>query len=92
MTNDAMTKAIDAARDAAEQRQRWGARELERLVPADGVLQSCRVSRTSNVLVQLVRQALSACDLRAPKSCWRYQSRVSRSSCVPVFSPSNPKT
>lgn len=54
MTNDAMTKAIDAARDAAEQRQRWGACELERLVPADGVLQSCRVSRTSNVLVQLV--------------------------------------
>ncbi len=54
MSTNAMTKAIEAARDAAEQRQRWGARELERLVPSDGVLRSYRVSRTSNVLVQLV--------------------------------------
>lgn len=54
MSTNAMTKALDSARDAAEQRQRWGARELERQVPADGVLRSYRVSRTSNVLVQLV--------------------------------------
>lgn len=54
MSCNAITKAMDAALNAAEQRQRWGARELERLVPADGVLLSCRVSRTSNVLAQLV--------------------------------------
>ena len=54
MSCNAITKAMDAALNAAELRQRWGARELERLVPSDGVLRSYRVSRTSNVLVQLV--------------------------------------
>jgi len=54
MSSDAMTKAIESARQVAEQRLRWGARALQNVVPANAVLLSTKGARKAATFVELV--------------------------------------
>ncbi len=54
MHSDAMTKALESALEAAQQRQQCGAAALKSVVPADGVLLSVKAQRQGGGLVQLV--------------------------------------
>lgn len=54
MNTDAVAKAIQAAREIAEQRLQRGARALQSVVPADGVLLSVKGTRKAATVVQLM--------------------------------------
>lgn len=54
MNTDAVAKAIQAAREMAEQRLRWGARALQNVVPANAVLLSTKGARKAATFVELV--------------------------------------
>lgn len=54
MNTGAMSKAMDAAREVAEQRLQRGARALQGVVPVDGVLLSVKGTRKAATVVQLV--------------------------------------
>lgn len=54
MTLDAMTKAMQSAREKAELRLRWGVEALQGVMPVGGVLLCAKGLRRGSGLVQLV--------------------------------------